>query len=392
MDYSFLKLYTSIEASLDFGDYKNTQLGYAKSIQLSPNEVYAQMTNVDGGISFDSNYDIHIVDSCNNELKDISNNVFTEEFYDINGVAQVKIEIVNIGEDFGGRAVHIRFKNTAGDDSWFTRPIKITDFRLNDTIRLDYTNTLSLEGLTYEKSSLVQSIRIACEYSKPINNSEAGQYYKISDKNTISTRFLSKLASEYRCNTIDIFTYERLQKVFEHDTIYLDGVRVTDNPIVQPSDRIGYTNETKCTFVAYRDKNDTFAYDFQVFEGVNYVSFTPYGYYVTGTTFTEYTINFSENIELGTGTVLLYNDANTLIETFTESDMSVLGNTLTIDVTGSSGASLSDDVYYLHVSSGLVTFIGVSNEAINDSTTWTFTLSGADYDATDYDSDDYFAN
>lgn len=394
MDYSFLKLHTSLDNALDLGDFKTSQFAYATSIQLSPNETYSQITNVSGGIAFDNTYDVEIVNSCDESLKDITNNTFFEQFIDVNGDTQTKIEIVNIGQDFYGKAVMIRIKNTVGSDSWYTNPIKITDRGILKTVRFDYTNITNLYGISYEQASnFVQSIRLNCEYSKPLNNSEAGQYYQISNKNTISTRFLRKTGHEFKCHTISLFALDRLQKIFEHDTIYIDGLRITDNPIVAYGDRIGYTDLVTCTFSIYRNDEDTFSYSYQIFDGLNYVSFTPFSYYVTGTSFTKYRITFDNNITLGTGTVLLYNDSNTLIETFTETDMTVVSDIyLDIDVVGTNGESPSDDTYYLHVSGGLVSFIGVPNEAIEDTTTWTFTLQAGEYESTDYETTDYLTN
>lgn len=393
MDYSFLKLYPSLTDALALGDFKTSQFSYATSIQLSPNETYSQITNVTGGIAFDNTYDVDIVNSCDESLKSITNNVFFEQFTDVNGDTQTKIEIVNIGQDFYGRAVMIRIKNTVGTDSWYTPPIKITDKNILQTIRFDYTNTLNLEGISYEEASnFVQSIRLYCEYSKPLNNSEAGQYYQISNKNTISTRFMRKIAHEFKCKTISEFAIGRLQKIFEHDTVYMDGIRVTDNPIVAYGDRIGYTDLLTCTFPVYRNEDDTFTYSYQIFEGLEYVSFDPLGSYLTGTSFTKYRITFNYDITLATGTVLLYNDSNTLIETYTEADMSVSGTYLDIDVIGSNGESPSDDTYYLTVTQGLATFLGVENDAIEDTATWTFTLSAGEYEGTDYESTEYLTD
>lgn len=390
MDWSFLKLYTSIEDSLDIGDYKNTQLGYATSIQLSPNETYSQMTNVDGGIAFDSNYSSAVVDSCDNVLLDITDNVFFEQFVDVNGDTQMNIEIVNIGQEFYGRAVHIRFKNDAGSDKWYTRPIKITDRKILNTIRFDYTNVTNMEGLSYQASEFTQSIRLYCEYSKPDNQSEVGKYYQISSKNTISTRFLRKKADEYKLLTVDPFTLDRLQKIMEHDTIYLDGVRVTDNPIVTNGERIGYTNLVPATFVAFRNQDDTFSYSFQIFEGLS-PQYYPNGNYVLSGLPSDGTITYSIDVTLQTGTITIYDASdNSVVSTFTEADMSVTDNVLTI--TGFTDDIIANGTYYVHVTAGLVIGLGIESDVVEDDSTWVIIAQDGDYDADDYSSDDYLTD
>lgn len=389
MDYSFLKLYPSLTDALALGDFKTSQFSYATSIQLSPNETYSQITNVTGGIAFDNTYDVDIVNSCDESLKSITNNVFFEQFIDVNGDTQTKIEIVNIGQDFYGRAVMIRIKNTVGTDSWYTPPIKITDKNILQTIRFDYTNTLNLEGISYEEASnFVQSIRLYCEYSKPLNNSEAGQYYQISNKNTISTRFMRKIAHEFKCKTISEFAIGRLQKIFEHDTVYMDGIRVTDNPIVAYGDRIGYTDLLTCTFPVYRNEDDTFFYAYQIFTGLQYVSFAPIGAYAICYISSEGSITFNQNIELQTGTVAIYDSSdNSLIDTFTENDMSIIDNVLTIS--GFNNNITVNGNYYVNISEGLVSYLSVENEAIQDAVTWTFDIVTGMYNNTQYDSNDY---
>ena len=391
MDYSFLKFYDSITESLNDTEFKDAGLTYFLSIQLSPSETYLQTTNYEGGLSFGGNFEAYIVDNCDNSLKDITANVFIEEFNNADGDVQNKIEIVSIGEDFFGRAVFIKLYHPVSGLSYYTRPVLITDNNLQKTFRFDYTNNQNLLGISYENALCTQSIRLMFKFSGFNNNSNVGGYYQISTANTISTRLLKQISNSYIAERIDTYTFDRLQKLFEHDTIYIDNVRLTTNPILEAGERMGQTNLFSANFEAYINKSDTFTFAYQIFSGSSILGFTPTGSFVTGTTITEYGIDFSSVVEIGTGTVKVYDlSDDSLLVTYTQDDFTVVSNTtIRASSSGSAGENPPNGTYYVHVTEGLVTALGSPNEAITDNSTWTFNLKDSDFDATDFNSDDF---
>ena len=391
MDNSFLKLHTSIDEALSVGRYKTTQISYYSNIQLSPNETYLQITNVENGIAFNSNYEVNVIDSCGNSLKDITDNVFIEQFSDSNGLQQCVIEIVNIGEDFYGRSVILRFKNTVSEDYYYTYPLKITDKDIEKTIRFDYRNYETIDNIDYTNAPYTQSIRLKCEYVKPKDNSEVEEYYQISRGSTISARYLEKTSHEYLLDSIDIFTYDRLKKMFKQSVIYLDNVRVTNKPLLVEGERKGRTNILSANFDCYLDNEDIFTFSYQIFEGLNVASYTPKGIYSQSTVFLFYTIAFNYAPILNTGTIKVYNSSNVLLHTFTESDMFVSFNSVLADATGTPVQTLVNGDYYVHVSSGLASLLGETYEGVNDNVTWIFTVQDGDYSDLDY-STDYLTN
>lgn len=387
---SFFKLYTSINDSIIDTNYKNTELWYFSSVVLNPNETYLQLSNYDGGLSFGGNYQAHVIDVCGNVLKDITSHVYIAEFTDANGNTQNAIEIVNINQDFYGQVVLIRFYHQLSDSYYYTRPLKITD-DTNNTYRFDYTNSSNLHDLSYENASYTQSIRLDCKFTNLENNSEAGDYYQISSSRNISTRLLEKIAHAYLLEDIDDYTFRLVQELFKHDTIYIDNKRITNNPILEATERKGNTNMFDATFTAYIDTEDTFTFTYQLFDGLNAVLYDPSGSYLTGTSFLFYNIFFDKEPTLKTGTIKVYNSSNVLLHTFTESDMIVSSNTVVASAIGTPVQSLADGSYYVKVSSGLASFLNVDYEGVSDNTTWTFTLQAGDYSNTDY-SNDYLIN
>ena len=393
MDYSFLKLYDSMSSSLNDNKFKDANLLYQTSIQLFPDEAYLQITNYSGGISLGFDCNVFVVDCFDNVLADITNNVFVDQFIDVDGFTQCKIEFINLNVDFHGRKVMIKFQINSSDAVYYTKPIKISHKESVRTYRFDYTSNRNMEGISYVSAVAYQSIRLALKFTGYSNNSEVGEYYQISTGNNISTRFLRKMGENFIAQNIDIFTFERLQEVFMHDIIYIDGKRLTNKPILEPQEQIGNTDLIKANFTAYLNENDTYEYEFQVFDGLVLSNYNPFGLYLTGFQIEALSFDTNINIELLTGSLRVYDSSDTLIYDFNESDMVINSDTqLKIISTGTPVQNLPNGTYYVNVDAGLVTGLGVLNEAITDSTTWTFTITDGDYSSNDYNTNDYFTN
>ena len=393
MDYSFLKLYDSMSGSLNDNKFKDANLLYQTSIQLFPDEAYLQITNYDGGISLGFDCDVFVVDCFDNVLADITNNVFIDQFIDVNGFTQCKIEFINLNVDFHGRKVMIKFKINSSDAVYYTKPIKISHKESVRTYRFDYTSNRNMEGISYVNAVAYQSIRLALKFTGYSNNSEVGEYYQISTGNNISTRFLRKMGENFIAQNIDIFTFERLQEVFMHDIIYIDGKRLTNKPILEPQEQIGNTDLIKANFTAYLNESDTYEYEFQVFDGLVLSNYNPFGLYLTGFQIEGLSFDTNINIELLTGSLRVYDSSDTLIYDFNESDMVLNSDTqLKIISTGTPVQNLPNGTYYVNLDAGLVTGLGVLNEAITDSTTWTFTIADGQFNRLQFNNSQFLTN
>ena len=393
MDYSFLKLYDSMSSSLNDNKFKDANLLYQTSIQLFPDEAYLQITNYSGGISLGFDCNVFVVDCFDNVLADITNNVFVDQFIDVDGFTQCKIEFINLNVDFHGRKVMIKFQINSSDAVYYTKPIKISHKESVRTYRFDYTSNRNMQGISYVSAVAYQSIRLALKFTGYSNNSEVGEYYQISTGNNISTRFLRKMGENFIAQNIDIFTFERLQEVFMHDIIYIDGKRLTNNPILEPQEQIGNTDLIKANFTAYLNEADTYEYEFQVFEGLFLNNYNPFGLYVTGYQIEALSVDANINIELLTGSLRVYDSSDTLIYDFNESDMVINSDTqLKIISTGTPVESLPNGTYYVNIDAGLVTGLGVLNEAITDSITWTFTIADGQFNRLQFNNSQFLTN
>jgi len=392
MDNSFLRLKDNIESAKDMQDSPTTTHYFLNPIQLLPDKSYLQITNFEGGISLDSDCEVFVVDCSDNVLADITNNVFIEEFVDSNGNNQCKIELINLGVDFYRETVLIKFKMLSSNAEWWTNPINITSYQSHLTVFFKYKNYDDFLGIGYTNANAWQSISLAMYFDIPLDESEVEDYFQISRNNTISARALIKLFERYKIEQINRFTFTRLNALLKHDLIYLDNIRVTNKPVVSSDDRQGDSNVFETELTVAKNYDDYSPYEFQLFGGLILSEFNPFGLYPIGYEITSLSANANIDITLETGTLDVYTSSGTLIHTFTEADMSIVsGNQLSVVSTGTPVQFLPSASYYVNLSSGTVSGLGLLNNAINDDTTWVFTIQQADYEGvSDYSSEDYF--
>ncbi len=67
-------------------------------------------------------------------------------------------------------------------------------------------------------------------------------------------------------------------------------------------------------------------------------------------------------------------------------------NQLKIISTGTPVEFLSNGTYYVNLDAGLVTGLGVLNEAITDSTTWTFTIADGQFNRLQFNNSQFLTN
>ena len=389
IDYSFLRLKDNLADALNMQDSPVTTHFPINPIQLLPNKTYTQITNYYGGLSLTSDCEVYIVDTCDNVLADITDNVFLEEFVDNNGQNQVKFEIINLGRDFYRENVLIRFNQLSSDAVYWTNPIHITAYQSEKTVFFKYRNYDDFMGVGYTNANVWQSISISMYFDIPLDETETEDYFQISRNTTISSRALYKVFEQYAIEQINNFTYTRLNVLFKHNLIYLDDVRVTNKPVVPSSEREGQSNFFVTDVIVAKNYNDQSPYEFQIFDsGLVLSNFNPNGYYTTGTELTVISFDANLDITLNTGTIRIYNSSGTLQDTFTEVDMTVTDNNLTINTS----LSYPNDTYYVNVSEGLVSAIGIGNDAIIDNSTWTFELRNADFNGDDFNNSDFFTD
>lgn len=393
IDYSFIRLKETLEEALNIGDPTVSNIFDFGFIQLLPNKSYTQITSAENGISLDSDCRVYVA-GCNGEnLVEITNNVFISEFIDSNGNNQCTIEYVNLGVDFYGKQVMFKFVQNTSNAVFYSNLLNITDYGSKQTVFLQYKNYDDYFNIGYTNANVYQSISVRAYFDITINESEVEDYYQISTNNTISARASVKHFEQYQIEKINDFGLRRLDILFKHDIIYLDGIRITNKPIISSEERLGETNYYPTTVTVGKDYKDKLDYTYQVFSGLELFNFNPYGNYITGVSFDSFGFEANLPLTLNTGVISVYDSLGVLIYSVTETDMVInLETTLKFSVIGTPLQNLANGTYYVHVSEGLVSGLGDLNEEINNTTTWMFTLQNADFLGTDFNNTDFFTD
>ena len=392
-DNSFLRLKNNFEDAKNLEESKAITHEYVGQVHLIPNETYLQISSSQTSIIFNGNYEVYLVDLCGNELIDVTDYMFIEEFTDTNGIKQIVWEFVNQFEYYG-QGLMLRFKNTVNNDTWWTNPFISTELDKEVTTRFDYKSAYDYEGVDYSRANYYQSIRLNTYFKQFINESERSEYHQITTNVTVNTRNIKKFKEKYIIPYADDFMNLRLEFLLTNTEVYTDNVRTYSSAPIEFIELEADANYGEGEMVLNKDYTNTFTFDYQIFDGLQAIQYLPTGLFVTGTQFQTFKVFFNVPIELNTGSVSVYTSTNVFVAEIPTGIglISVTDNILNIDVQGSAIQFPPDDSYYVVATQGLVSGLGIEWDGISDSTTWTFTVAPPDYDPADYDSNDYFTN
>lgn len=392
MDNSFLRLKNNFLEAINQNASKVIDLNYVGQVQLLPKETYLQITNSDVALNF-SNLKVELVDQCDNLVKDVTNQVFWETFLDSNGIRQIVWEFITV-DDFDTKPLSLRFTEETSGDIFWTNLFLLTDYEQELTVRLDYKNTGDHYGTQYSRADYYQSIRLSAYYANPINESERQEYHQISTDITVSTRNIKKRKDRFILNEFDHFTVERLEDIITSSELYVDGKRYFSSTPIDFVDNEGDSNLFEGEMLL-NPTDQTYAFTYQIFEGLNAESYSPFGLYLTGTTFEDfgYIIEFNQPVDVGNGSISIYQENGTLIRTLsTDTAEKVNDYQIGWNVTAFPELETpTDGKYYVLATEGVASFLGILSEQITNNEVWTFELTAGDYSSADY-SNDYFTN
>lgn len=379
VDYSFIRLSTTLQKALTLGDSPVSTIHVSDFIQLLPNEVYLQITNTHNGIAFDGNYQVLVTDCGGNQLADVTSNVAIEQFTDNNGLPQIKFELANLGVDFYKRPVLLKFIHTVSNAFWYSNPICITAYRKENTTRFDYRSYKDFYGTAYNIANCYQSIRLACYFDLPDAESSSEEYTQI-DGNKVVSRLIQTDYHKFVFDKIDSFTYQRLNKLLTNSVIYVNGVRMTDKVVNQSGDRVGDTNWFSLDFKVAINYNEQFTAQLQIFTPLTLESLFPVdNESYTVDISTPFTATFSNDIEIADSSVLAYLYRNgALVESVTPT---VLDNVLSLPFTYTFDVA---DYYILVDADKIQSVLGEVWEGVTNSADWNFTVVGAEFDNTEF--------
>jgi hypothetical protein len=390
IDYSFFRLKDSFLEAKKLGDSPVTTHFYNDFIQLSPKEAYLQITNVLGGISFEGDYTVDIVDCSNISLQDVTENIFITEFNDSLGQTQCSIEVINLNVDFYRETVFLRFTQTSSNAVYWSVPMNVTDYQIEQTTFYQYKCYDDFLGIPYTNAQVYQAIRLKSYFDIPIDKSETLDYYQISRQQTISARTLIKKFERYQIDYINFFCFERLNALLKSDIVYVDGVRVTDKPTLESNDREGQSNFFSTNFEVCKNYSDLLDYQYQIFTGINVLEYIPFGLFALGIGYINIPeISFDRNLVIGqSGSLKLFKEGTGLIKEWDISEINVTQDVLS--TTTPFTMPVSEGYYYFNYTQGIATFFGIPVNAVEDTTTWYYRVRQADFNGLDFNNNDFF--
>ena len=390
IDYSFIRLKNSFSAAKNVGDSTASEILDQRFIQLSPKKVYFQLTSVDGGISLIGDYKVEVIDCAETVLADVTDKVFLNEFSRASGENQLGIEFVALGVDFYTKTVFFKFTHTISNAKYYSNPLTITDFQIEETSYFQYKNYDDFRGIPYTASQKWQTISLKTYFDITINESDVQTYFQINNSRTISGRMLIKEFEKYQIDYIHHFGYLRLNTLLAHDLIYLNGVRVTDKAIVESNDREGNSNFFVTSFNVARNYNDELSYNPQVFSLTT--NYSPLGVYQVGSVIDPIKITFNSDVELGEGDIRLYQEGVGLIEAYPTTRFVVSGGEVTVDPANPIVLDNTGGTYYFNYDETFFIVLGDCLPALTDNTTWRYRVSLPDFDGGDFNNADFFTN
>ena len=218
-------------------------------VQMLPNEVFLQITNLDSDIAFAGNILIELINQCQEVVAtlELNENIFIEEFTDINGIRQIAYEFGNLGEDFGQELLHLKLTHTVSDSVWYSNAFQITYHLQEETTRFDYKNENYFRGISYDKKEYFQSIRLQCFRNDVDSNIESEEYVQMSGAK-LNLRPIITPIEKYIFYMCDSFTFNRVVTLLNHDFIYINGYKITNKPVPTKGERIPDSNVFELTF------------------------------------------------------------------------------------------------------------------------------------------------
>jgi hypothetical protein len=269
-DLSFIRLEPNFNDAKYLRASTAAKIFYNGQIILCPNQTYLQTTNCPLGIAFDGNYKVTVIDCNDNELQNITSNVAINE-RTINGVQQIDFEIANIGVDYYAKNVYLKFKHTVSNYVWYSNPLQITNYFDDVSSRFNYKNA---------NDTYYQSITLKCFFSVNDAESNSNEYVTYEGKK-ITSRLITTELEQYFFDSIDNFTFRRLNNLLSRNIVYINGNRITNKQTLASKARAGDTNIFSLDFKVAIDYNDIFVEELQIFDPFELINIIPSGQYTS---------------------------------------------------------------------------------------------------------------
>lgn len=225
MDIAILRLYKNDFESAKRGD--DSPAVYIEKrpyIQLLTDGLISQKTNSPVDINFVGGIRVDLIDSCGNVVMDISDK-FYYDGYIKDGIYQIDFEFGRIYTDFYYKSLFLKITDLINGNEFYSNAFCVTDKGKELTSEIVYTAGERFAGVGYDLKPSYQRVRFRDLYYKDIANKKNGSEYVDTFGGLVNFRQTITRIKRFIFNKFDIAIEERIQEVFRHPAVYVNGQR-----------------------------------------------------------------------------------------------------------------------------------------------------------------------
>ena len=359
-------------------------------ICLSPYERYRQQSNSSVNIQLGQDYVVQLVTLCGTVLVDVTDRVFIEEFqHRTTGLTNVYFEMINLPAQSQPVCLKFTAPILSAKTAFYSNPFVIQD-RPKETTRLDYWSRELFDGVDYETTDALLSIRVLGHFTQPKPQEQVQVYSQTSARGSINTQ-IESIGTElqpwaFTCEYITNHGLKAFQSFRRTPIKYINGIRCTSMTTSYET-VLGSSNFYRAEWNAFMDETEEYTDESMIANPYTLTPIAPTLSYTISSLPTTLSGNFTQNITLGTGNLIIYNSLNVAVAIYDQSAITVLGSGFSINI--SCDITVNDN-YYVNFDSGLFVSVFGQTFALVSKTDWKFSVRNADFKAVDWKAGDWF--
>ena len=359
-------------------------------ICLSPYERYRQQSNSSVNIQLGQDYVVQLVTLCGAVLVDVTDRVFIEEFqHRTTGLTNVYFEMINLPAQSQPVCLKFTAPILSAKTAFYSNPFVIQD-RPKETTRIDYWSRELFDGVDYETTDALLSIRVLGHFTQPKPQEQVQVYSQTSARGSINTQ-IESIGTElqpwaFTCEYITNAGLRAFQSFRRTPIKYINGIRCTSMTTSYET-VLGSSNFYRAEWNAFMDETEEYTDESMIANPYTLTPIAPTLSYTISSLPTTLSGNFTQNITLGTGNLIIYNSLNVAVAIYDQSAITVLGSGFSINI---SGDITVNDNYYVNFDSGLFVSVFGQTFPLTSKTEWKFSVRNADFKAGDWKAGDWF--
>jgi len=353
-------------------------------ICLSPYERYRQQSNSSVNIQLGQDYVVQLVTLCGTVIVDVTDRVFIEEFqHRTTGLTNVYFEMINLPAQSQPVCLKFTAPILSAKTAFYSNPFVIQD-RPKETTRLDYWSRELFDGVDYETTDALLSIRVLGHFTQPKPQEQVQVYSQTSARGSINTQ-IESIGTElqpwaFTCEYITNHGLKAFQSFRRTPIKYINGIRCTSMTTSYET-VLGSSNFYRAEWNAFMDETEEYTDESMIANPYTLTPIAPTLSYTISSLPTTLSGNFTQNITLGTGNLIIYNSLNVAVAIYDQSAITVIGSTFSINISGD--ITVEAD-YYVNFESGLFVSVFNQNIFLESKTEWTFGVYTGEFENTEF--------